>query len=258
MSIKGATRSSRPAGRKRGAAAWLAAAGMLALTTMPALCLSELEAAPPAAEGPSDPAGRIERAPLRVPEGDDGPEQPLEAAPREAEPGAPARDVLRPDTEDGKPLPEVRYGLDALPEPVRRMHGLIVDAARTGELEALRPLIGTGDGATRLSFGGDAPDPLQFLREVSGDEEGQEILAILLEVLQAGYVHLDAGTASELYVWPYFFALPLDSLDKRQRVELFTLVTAGDYEDMRSFGAYIFYRVGITPSGEWLFFVAGD
>ncbi|MEC9244290.1 MAG: hypothetical protein VYB05_05930, partial [Pseudomonadota bacterium] len=112
--------------------------------------------------------------------------------------------------------------------------------------------------ATRLSLGGLDGDPLDFLIELSGDEGGQEILAILLEVLQAGYVHLDAGTPQEMYVWPYFFAIPLESLDKKQRVELFTLVTAGDYEDMKSFGAYIFYRVGITPDGHWAFFVAGD
>jgi hypothetical protein len=27
---------------------------------------------------------------------------------------------------------------------------------------------------------------------------------------------------------------------------------------MKQFGAYIFYRVGIAPDGQWAFFVAGD
>ena len=36
------------------------------------------------------------------------------------------------------------------------------------------------------------------------------------------------------------------------------IVTAGDFDDMKQFGAYIFYRVGITPAGQWTFFVAGD
>lgn len=78
------------------------------------------------------------------------------------------------------------------------------------------------------------------------------------EVLSAGYVHLDAGTPEELYVWPYFFGIPLDRLDARQHVELFKIVTAGDYEDMKNFGSYIFYRLGITPDGRWAFFVAGN
>ena len=138
------------------------------------------------------------------------------------------------------------------------MHRLILEATRSGDIEKLRPLIGTGDGATQLSFGGIEGDPVDFLRELSGDAEGHEILAILEEVLSAGFVHLDAGTASDLYVWPYFFAIPLDRLTNPQRVELFKIVTAGDYDDMKAFGSYIFYRVGIDPSGQWAFFVAGD
>jgi hypothetical protein len=77
-------------------------------------------------------------------------------------------------------------------------------------------------------------------------------------VLESGYVHLDAGTPDELYVWPYFFAYPLDKLDAKQKVELFQIVTAGDYDEMKQFGTYVFYRLGITPKGRWRFFVTGD
>src|SRR5690606_12976045 len=124
--------------------------------------------------------------------------------------------------------------------------------------EQLRPLISIGQNATQLSFGGITSDPIEFLRGLSGDDEGQEILAILYEVLAAGYVHVGEGTPHESYIWPYFFAVPLDALDKRQRVELFKIVTAGDYEDMKNYGAYIFYRVSISPEGHWQSFVAGD
>lgn len=215
------------------------------LPPAPAFALSELQEAPPAA-----PSESIEQlplpAPIQIPASDPEPVEPE------------ASDKLRPNVDAGQATPEVSYDLEQLPEPVQRMRKLIVEACLSGDLEALRPLTGTGNDGTRLSLGGPEDDPITFLREVSGDEEGQEILAILLEVLQAGYVHLDAGTPSELYVWPYFFAMPLDALDKRQRVELFTLVTAGDYKEMKNFGAYIFYRVGITPEGRWAFFVAGD
>jgi hypothetical protein len=111
---------------------------------------------------------------------------------------------------------------------------------------------------TQISLTDIDGDPIAFLKGLSGDPDGQEILAILEEVLGAGFVHVDAGTPQELYVWPYFFGLPLDKLDARQKVELFKIVTASDVEDMKQFGAYIFYRVGITPSGQWTFFVAGD
>lgn len=154
--------------------------------------------------------------------------------------------------------PVIGGSVEALPEPVKRMRETIMQAARNADFEALRPLMGSGDERTQLSFGGVDDDPIDFLRSQGGDEEGYEILAILLEVLEAGYAINDPGTANELYVWPYFTATNLETLTPMQRVELFKLVTAGDYQDMMAFGAYIFYRVGITPDGRWRFFVAGD
>lgn len=175
--------------------------------------------------------------------------------PRDPAPAAPEK-AVNPDAD--VPVPEVQYDVEALPEPVRRIRDLIMEACLSGEIERLRPLITTGQEGTQLSFGGNPDDPIQFLKGLSGDDEGQEILAILYEVLDAGYVHTDVGQPGEMYVWPYFFAVPLAELNPRQRVELFKLVTAGDYEDMKNFGAYIFYRVGISPEGQWVFFVAGD
>lgn len=160
--------------------------------------------------------------------------------------------------EANDPNPPVLYDVALLPEPVQRMRKLIMEAAKSGDIERLRPLISTGENGTMLSFGSGTHDPIQFLREISGDDQGHEILAILYEVLDAGYVHLDEGAPEEMYIWPYFFAVSLESLTAPQRVELFTLVTAGDYEDMKNYGGYIFYRVGISPEGRWLFFVAGD
>jgi len=170
----------------------------------------------------------------------------------------PGGNSTRPDIDPDAPLPEIVYDVSTLPAPVKRMRELILEATKTGDIEQLRQLIGVGSDITQLSLGGIEGDPITFLKELSGDSEGQEILAILEEVLSAGYVHLDAGKPEELYVWPYFFAVPLERLTAPQRVELFKIVTAGDYEDMKSYGAYIFYRVGITPEGRWVFFVAGD
>jgi hypothetical protein len=105
---------------------------------------------------------------------------------------------------------------------------------------------------------GDPGDPIDYLKALSSDAEGREILAILLEVLESGFVRSQPGTPDELYVWPYFAEYPLDALTPPQLVELFTLLTAADYEDMRSYGSYTFFRVGIAPDGRWLFFLAGD
>ncbi|TIX02437.1 MAG: hypothetical protein E5V35_15030 [Mesorhizobium sp.] len=235
---------------------------VVCLASSPAYALSEIkrEELPPTVTPPADddmsPPGST--VPMPNPVGTPPPtSQP--AAPAEAEPGSPADGgVTRPRVDPDTPAPEVVYDLGKLPEPVRRMHDLIVEICKGGDIEKLRPLIGTGDSMTQISLTDIDGDAIAFLKGLSGDPDGQEILAILEEVLNAGYVHLDAGKPEELYVWPYFFALPLDKLDAKQRVELFKIVTAGDFDDMKQFGAYIFYRVGITPTGQWTFFVAGD
>ncbi len=162
------------------------------------------------------------------------------------------------ETSLAEELPEISYDLDALPFPTRRMHQLILEATKSGDIEKLRAYIGTGESRTMLSLGGFDGDPIDFLRQEAGDTNGHKILAILEEVLEAGYVHLDKGTDRELYVWPYFFAYPLDKLTDPQMVELFRIVTYGDFQDMKDFGGYIFYRAGITTTGRWTFFVAGD
>lgn len=240
-------------------------AGVAATAPGERVALSELkrdevpDEAPENAEDTAAPAAEpVETVPLPDPIE----RFPLPEAPGETEetppPDSGGEDGGTEAAADDQALPEIIYDLDRLPEPVRRMHGLIMSACRGGDLEALRPLIGPGPNGTQLSFGSVEGDPIEFLRQAAGDADGQEILAILLEVLDAGYVHLDAGTPNEIYVWPYFFSMPLDALTPPQRVELFEIVTAGDYEDMKNFGGYNFYRVGITPEGRWVFFVAGD
>ena len=165
---------------------------------------------------------------------------------------------LPTDDTASTPLPPVLRDRDVLPAAVRKTHEQLMSAATRADLEALRSLIGTGDTATTLSIGGLEGDPIEYLKEVSGDEDGYEVLAILLEVLEAGFVHVDAGTENEMYIWPYFFTWPLEKLTPQMKVELFRILTAGDVQDSADFGGYIFYRVGIRPDGRWDFFVAGD
>ena len=156
------------------------------------------------------------------------------------------------------PPPPVVYDLARLPEPVRRMRELIENAARSGDPEKLRPLLGKGANGTQLAISGQEGDPIAYLHSLSGDPGGQEILAILLDVLDAGFVDMDPGKPDETWLWPYFFSRPLDTLTAPQRVELLRIVTAGDFADMKANGGYNFFRVGISPDGQWKFFLAGD
>jgi hypothetical protein len=144
-----------------------------------------------------------------------------------------------------------------MPDLVRETRRKLIEAAKSGDIEKLRALMQAQAEPPSVSFG-DPGDPIEYLKALAADGEGREILAILLEVLETGFVHAGVGKEEELYVWPYFAQYPIDALTPEQIVELFTLLTAADYEDMKSYGSYTFFRVGIAPDGRWLFFLAGD
>jgi hypothetical protein len=167
-------------------------------------------------------------------------------------------ETIRPEApQPAKPRGEILRDISALPEPVRKMREQILAAARTGEPEKVAALIATLKPAPQLSFGGDTP-PVDLWKALFPDSEGVEALAILIEILEGPFARIEGGTPQETYVWPYFYALPLDKLTAEQRVELFKLVTAFDWKEMQKFGAYNFYRAGISADGSWQFFVAGD
>jgi hypothetical protein len=155
------------------------------------------------------------------------------------------------------PLPEVIRDFSRLPEPVRAMRERILATAKTGDPAKVAELMKSLDPVPVYSFGGDG-DPLAYWKSSYPDSEGVEALAILVEVLEAPFVHADKGTPQEMFVWPYFAQMPLNALTPEQKVELFKIVTGSDWKEMQEFGAYIFYRVGIAPNGSWQFFVAGD
>jgi hypothetical protein len=152
---------------------------------------------------------------------------------------------------------EIITDLARLPLPVARTRARILEAARSGELEKLAGLMQSGETMPIFTFG-DEKNPLIYWRANYPDSGGVEVLAILINILDAGFVRIDQGTPQEMYVWPYFAFTPLKSLSPEQKVALFRIVTGADYKEMNEFGAYIFYRLGIAPDGTWHFFVSGD
>jgi hypothetical protein len=261
--------------------------GLLAAQPNAALALSTLQAEQPLpVETPlQPPAPIIKRAPLpplAVPGANPGEQTPpgigpvplpapIEGPSPSDEPSVTEPTITGPV--DGSPIDlPVERDLSTLPVAVQALHSLLIEAARTGDVEKLRPLLGSGGMPTQLSFGEIDTDPIDYLKASSGDEAGAEILAILIDILDTGFVTMNAASDADvegenadqsasndaIYVWPYFVARPLETLTPPEKVELFRLVTAGDYEDMKAFGAYNFYRLGITPDGRWAFFVSGD
>lgn len=188
------------------------------------------------------------------------PERPSSAIPQEAFPNlnGSSENFFEIEEQPDATLPEIQRDFSRLPPAVAKTRTALMEAARNADIESLRSLLQSGEEYTQLSVSEDIGDPIDHLRSLSGDEAGFEILAILLEVLEAGFVKIDEGTADELYVWPYFAIHPLDTLSPVQKVELFQLLTAGDLQESQEFGSYIFYRLGIKKDGSWAFFVSGD
>jgi hypothetical protein len=190
--------------------------------------------------------------------------EPADRAASEAEATAQAEDappaVTEPvaeSAEGAQPFPVIHRGEEGLPDAVRATWQKLIEAARSGDMEKLRAVAAEQPEPPSTAFD-DVGDPIDYLKSLASDVGGREILAILLEVLEAGHVHVDAGGAEEMYLWPYFAAYPLEALTPPQLVELFTLLASAEYEEMRSYGAYTFFRVGIGPDGAWHFFLAGD
>ncbi len=252
-----------PLHRRPTAPALLATIGLMAAVTLsagPALALNEsridsnqtLGTRP----GKTDVAPPDDRAPIPMP--DALIEKPSVSDPDHAGRGDAGK--WRAPGEDAKaPEIEIIRDLSTLPEPVKRMRQLIMDAAVTGDIDKLRPLLGKGDTATQVSsYEEDPADPVATLKGLSGDQQGAEVLAIMLDILSTGAALIDKGTEDATYVWPYFALKPIDSLTKPEVVDLLRVVTAGDMTEMQEVGGYNFYRLGITPDGQWKFFLTGD
>ena len=222
------------------------------VTALPALALSDIkDITPPAAESSEPPANEepdvIEDAIPVIPDPD-----PLIRSPEPEEAG----DVE--NIEPAGPPAEVIYDIEKAPEPVRRMRELIIEAAKTGDISMLTPLMNPGPDQTVVPLQAPDQDPIEALKAISGDSDGVEILAILLDIFSTGFVQLDKGTADEAYVWPYFVGKSLGLLTPQEKVELLRIVTAGDVAEMQEYGNYNFFRVGITPDGRWKFLSVGD
>jgi len=152
-------------------------------------------------------------------------------------------------------VPEVMTDLSRLPAAVARTRERILAAARNGDLQQVAALLQEAPAVFSFS---DDKDPIAFWRANYPDSSGLEVLSILTTILDSGFVRLDAGTAQEIYVWPYFVQVPLKTLTPQQKVELFRIMTGADYKEMLAYGAYAFYRVGIGADGRLHFFVSGD
>jgi hypothetical protein len=146
--------------------------------------------------------------------------------------------------------PEPLRDVATLPQPVQKMRLEILRAAASGQIEALRQPIELNEIPPMFA---DKPtgDSIAFLRAASGDGEGREFLAILINVLTTGFVRQKNASGGEMFIWPYFAETPLNKLTPAQQVELLRFVPASRFKEMREKGKYDYYRLTIGQDGVW-------
>ncbi len=162
--------------------------------------------------------------------------------------------------------PEISRDLDALPAQVRHMRGLILEAVRSGDSEALRKPIEWNEVPPSFGKGvqgrGRSPamaaELIRVFRERSGDGEGRETMGQILNLLAVGYARIGAGTPREMFVWPYFSALDPRLLTPEQEVDAYRVLHAAAVREWREKGRYPGWRLGIGPDGTWHFFSGAE
>ncbi|MEW6154015.1 MAG: hypothetical protein AB1673_08525 [Actinomycetota bacterium] len=142
-----------------------------------------------------------------------------------------------------------------LPAAVAEMRAAILDAALECDYDELAELAQAGAAQFVYSFGG-GEDPAGFWRDA--EEGGRPVLGPLVHLLGAPSASRPAGPTDQ-YVWPSAFAYDSwAAVPVADREALRPLYDDEDFAGFAQFGSYAGLRVGITATGDWVFYVAGD
>ncbi|MFP4539031.1 MAG: hypothetical protein ACLFPA_12105, partial [Dichotomicrobium sp.] len=129
----------------------------------------------------------------------------------------------------------VQRDVSALPAPVQDMRVSILRAASSGDLEEMRYVLERNEIMPVLTAEGTVEEPLTHFRRLSGDGEGLEVMAALIEILTSGHV-VKEQPDTEMYVWPHFAERGVADLTPAERVELYRLVSPEEAERMAEEG----------------------
>lgn len=167
-----------------------------------------------------------------------------------------------PPGQNQSPVSKTQHGPygEPLPPQVVEMRQAILDAAASGRIEELLTPIEWNE--MRPEMGAPAgEDPITYLKRISADGEGREILAILANILAAGPARLPIGQDPEnnaVFVWPYLSELPLDSLHPADEVALLRLMPADKARALRQGKRWTWWRLAIGADGTWHTFLRRD
>lgn len=145
---------------------------------------------------------------------------------------------------------------DPLPGPAAEMREALLGAVGSGRVEELRHAWEHNELKPDLGIDLEGSDPIAHWKQLSGDGEGREILAVLAEILDAGCAVVPLGRdleSNRIYVWPYLAETDLAKITPAQEVQLLRLVPPAAAREMRATGKYTHWRLGISADGTWHF-----
>jgi hypothetical protein len=149
---------------------------------------------------------------------------------------------------------------EPLPPAAEAMRQALLDAVQSGRIDDLK--IAYDLGELRADIADEAvSDPIAYWKKVSSDGEGQEVLAILGNLLAVGAAQVARGKDPEnaaIYVWPYIAEVPLDTLTPSQRVDLLRLMPSREVQAMIAGKTWTWWRLTIGADGLWHSFKKGS
>ena len=148
----------------------------------------------------------------------------------------------------------------SLPPAVGAQRDAIAAAASSGDLEALAALADPTDFTYSVGDAGDGSEGALAYWQWLEQDEGTDVVALILGLLDAGCAQYDEGSNS-FFVWPSaalidYPDLTADEIDALQTV--YDGALESWYVEGFEIGYYIGWRLYIEPDGRWTAFVAGD
>lgn len=137
-----------------------------------------------------------------------------------------------------------------LPVEVATKREAIYQAALSRNYETLAKEAGAD---FYYSFGGEYEGGFVEYLKLSEKDEKESAFDIIPTLLALPYAKID-----DLYVWPSVYTVEPSKWTSEDIAIMKTFLTEKQIEDFREFGGYIYYRLAITSSGEWVYYLAGD
>jgi hypothetical protein len=148
----------------------------------------------------------------------------------------------------GMEMPAPQPGL---PEAVAATRDQLAAAAIACDYPAMRAL--TAD-EFNTSFGGGG-----FNNLVKWEGTGEEPLRLLVQLLDTPFGVQEPEGMEAIYAWPAAFTYDTwEEVPQEQKDQLAEIYSPEEMDLLETYDLYALWRVGITESGQWRFFVAGD